>query len=551
MSISNGTASRSPSVHTVNGVPFDTEVFDKVYSLVANISTSRQEWLRRKLSTDPRRDIYDECGFQKSPTSEIYRDLFDRDPIAGRVVDFMPKECFSVTPYVYEEESGDEPTEFEEAWDEVGSSLRGEFSWYKKEKSNPIWEYMLRADIYSGIGSYGVILLGFNDAKGEEGLSKPVKRGKGRELKFIRVFPDTLAEINTYEADINSPRFGLPLEYNISFNDPRDARTASSMGMTQVTKRVHWTRVIHIAEDLSSNEVHGTPRMKGVLNNIASLQKVWSADAEGYWKACFTILSAETHPSLGGDEVEINKTEMRDMFEAMMNGLQRYGVFQGMTLKSIAPAVTDPTPHIAAQIDLICIRKGWPIRIFKGSERGELASSQDERAHKIRTQERRDNYITPKILIPTIDRLIWAGVLPEPSEEGYCIEWPDISTETEAEKATVFSTQMDGLSKYIGGGVDAMIPPKDILVDFLDIEDEKADAWLEAAVEHQEEKLNQEIEQTKAKVDEGVMPDPSKPMLPPGKGVPPGKGAVPPGGAKPAGKPPFVKNEDGKKDGDK
>jgi len=105
----------------------------------------------------------------------------------------------------------------------------------------------------------------------------------------------------------------------------------------------------------------------------------------------------------------------------------------------MAPTVVDPTAQIAVQIEAICIKLGIPIRIFKGSERGELASSQDDAAWNDRLRLRQMYYITPRIVIPFIDRLIMLGVLSEPV--GYSVTWDDLESTTKADKARIPSTR--------------------------------------------------------------------------------------------------------------
>src|SRR4051812_3229424 len=52
---------------------------------------------------DPRRSIEDECGYPPLDASvpvDLYRQLFDRNSIANRAVQMMPKECWQKSPEV-------------------------------------------------------------------------------------------------------------------------------------------------------------------------------------------------------------------------------------------------------------------------------------------------------------------------------------------------------------------------------------------------------------------------------------------------------------------
>jgi hypothetical protein len=436
---------------------------------------------------DPRRDIDDECGYPATENirRDEYRELYDREPIATRVVQLMPRQCWKTSPSVFETEDVGEITKFEGAWNELGRSLRGT-GWYQDQEGNPIWEYLQRADELSGIGSYGVLLLGIDDGlelsepiEGVETVSQGKALKEGRRLLFLRAFDESLAQITAYEEDVTSPRFGQPVKYNLSFSDVSLVEAATGTPLT--TKEVHWTRVVHLADNLGSSEVIGVPRMRPVLNRIMDLRKLYGGSAEMYWRGAFPGLSLETDPSLGED-VEVDTDSVKDALENYMNGLQRYITLQGMTANSLAPQVVDPTPQIDAQIQAICIKLGVPKRIFMGSERGELSSTQDESAWNDEVRGRQNGYVTPRIIVPVIDRLIVLGILPTP--KGYSVVWPDLDAMTEDEQAGVAVKRTDAMAKYVQGGVEALIPPLEYFVNVLGFTQEEAAAILEATMEH-------------------------------------------------------------------
>ncbi len=666
--------------------PSESERLSKyVDDLIRNATPISRGWLSNM--PNPHRDLYRECGYPSDPLSsgpgavtvDLYRALYDREPIATRVVELLPMETWQVQPLVYEDEDAEEITPFEEAWDQLGTQLRPEWSWYQDEAGSPIWEYLKRVDILSGIGSFGVLLLGvadgknfqepisgvmsmvtnsrgqrvplpdspihpdeeavlnallegdgqrevanpfnpdepftvnvkrLNDAEREAlaewkqervrwdeavrnaarnvdpdiqggrqpdgwqntpemglgtrsaprrqgfkadtktpsvgpartadgrvvaggdgpfgtdkqyddvgyGLGMPPPQGSGGlgggggatpwskgsdnvnlppnqgdytppqswssggnasgdqyghaaggdggeqdqlasamgpqggagaglgyslsgtdqqyfgvimgpseqpaqgtqqakprpKLVFLRAFDESLVQIVRYEWNIRNPRFGLPVMYRITLNDPRQAH--SGIGLPLATIFVHWSRVIHVADNLRSSEVFGVPRMRPVLNPILDIQKVRGASAEGYWQSCFAMLAFETHPQLGPDVV-VDKEKLDDAVDTVMNKLRRHLYGQGGAWKMLAPSVVDPTPFIDCQKKAIANEIGCPMRVFDGSERGELASSTDDQNWDQRKRERQLNYLTPRVVVPFADRLIQIGVLPEPGQQ--------------------------------------------------------------------------------------------------------------------------------------
>lgn len=440
----NGTNGNGHYSSPHGGLP-DLMVLNQLNQLTANITTLRREALLNR-GIDPRRDLDAECGWPTNPQASDFQLLYDREPIAGRVVEVMPKESWQVTPWVYEEEDSDTATEFEQAWDELGKQLRGEFSWYKDEAGSLVWEFLRQLDVISGVGRYGVGLIGIDDGKA---LSEEAKPKKGQKLLYVNVFAEQQAQVTRWVTDRKDPRYAQPEAYSLTFNDP----TAGGIGVPMATEEVHWSRVIHVADTghhATGSKVFAKSRLEPVLNSILDIRKVRGGSAEMYWQGALPGLTFETHPQLGGD-VELDIGEVRDAVEQYTGGLQRFLAGMGGGWKMLAPTVADPTPQILAQIEAICIKLACPKRIFMGSERGELASSQDDAAWNDRVKERQTNYLTPRLVGPFVDRLIYLGVLPTPAEkpkpskrkrgvnqlQGYCIEWPDLASQSDAEKAGV------------------------------------------------------------------------------------------------------------------
>lgn len=493
--------------------------------LIANALLSRSNFLRQYL--DPRRDINDECGYPltESITVYNYQEMYDRNPIAARVVEVLPMETWQTQPEIIEDEDADEETEFEQAWKDVGRGLlqdedmkitkpQGEkisvpktpakpgeeqeeesSGWYQDEEYNPIWEYLRRIDVLSGIGHYGVILLGLDD--GQE-LSQPVQYQEGRKLLFLRCFPEKFCPIAQFETDVRNRRYGRPVTYNLSFADPT---LSMGLGAPADTKVVHYTRVIHVADNLGSSEIIGVPRMQPVFNRLMDLSKLYGGSAEMYWRGAFPGLAIETHPQLGGD-VTIDTDALKSGMENYMNGLQRYLALMGMTAKSLAPQVVDPNVQIQVQLEAICILLGIPMRVFLGSERGELASSQDSRTWNDRKRDRQRMYLTPRIIIPFINRLIALGILPVPT--GYSIKWPDLEKLDPVQESTVLLNRTQAMSAYAAGGVDTLMEPQNYFTREMGFSDEEASEILEATSEHVMEKEEDQVR----KMDEGLEEDP-------------------------------------------
>jgi hypothetical protein len=434
---------------------------DAAGMLSLNASIFRRDLLARLLN--PGKDINYECGYPNTITIDDYKNMWDREGLASRVTELMPDESWAMEPKVYEDEKTEE-TEFEKAWDELN-------------KERNLLHYLHRIDVMSGIGRFGILLMGLDDGKE---LSKPVDgindktgeaTGKNKhQLMYLKPFDEKAVEVKLKETDVSSPRYSFPVTYSIEFE--------GNLGQsTSIKKEVHWTRVLHVADNRWSSEVNGTPRMKTVFNRLLDARKIVSGSGEMFWKGAFPGYSFETKE--GMEDVEIDSDQLREEFKSYADGLQRYLALTGVTAKSLAPQVADPKPHLEAQVRYIALTLGIPYRIFLGTEEAKLASFTDKETWNKRVKRRQDNYLTPLLLRPFVDRLIAYGALPEPKE--YFVDWPDLSTPSDKDKSEVARNQTEALAKYVGADVHMVFPPKEYFMEIFELEEDKAEAIVKAA----------------------------------------------------------------------
>jgi uncharacterized protein len=466
---------------------------DGAQRLVANLMLQRAELMKSLL--DSPRDVDGDCGYPSGYIStNLYKLLYDREPLATRTVEVYPKESWQIFPSVFEDEDVNNITSFEEAWDALGKQLRGEQSFYQEEEASTVWTYLSDADIKCGIGHYAGILLGLDDgaplnepadmiSANGNGMQKASGDSASRRLLFIRVFGETDMRINSLETDISSPRYGQPTEYDISLIDPTEF-TSLGLGASLPTNRavVHWSRVVHISE----YGVLHTPRMQPVLNRLLDTRKLYGGSAEMYWRGAFPGYAIKTQPQLGAD-VDINKEDVKQQLTDYSNALQRFLVLMGMDITALAPQVSDPASQIDKQIEAICIQLGVPKRIFMGSERGELASSQDDAAFDDRLKQRQLGVITPRIIIPFVDRLIATRVLPRPAK-GYRVSWPDLTSKSDEEKAGIATQRTQAISAYVAGQLETTLAPMDFWTRIMGFTEDEAQSIIDNAEEVKQQK---------------------------------------------------------------
>jgi hypothetical protein len=228
------------------------------------------------------------------------------------------------------------------------------------------------------------------------------------------------------------------------------------------------------------SETYGVPRMQPVYNRLIDLRKILSGSGEMFWKGAFPGISFEVNPELVDQGVTLDPESMRKEFERYENGLQRYLATTGVTAKSLQIQVSSPKDHVEAHMSAIAVTLGIPKRILFGSEQAQLASSQDAMAWNKRVNRRQTKYVTPLLIQPIVDRLIAFSVMPGPVKS-YKIDWPDLDSPTDADKAQIALQKTQALAAYVTGGVDQLIPPKPYLTMILDMTPEEADVIEEKA----------------------------------------------------------------------
>lgn len=327
-----------------------------------------------------------------------------------------------------------------------------EKTWRELDKRLGLKSRLERLDKLTGIGQYGVLLLGLSDAGNRDQLAQPVSGG-GLKLLYVKPYSQGSADIAQYETQVRNERYGLPRTYTITVSEP------GSTGTQQV--RVHHTRIIHVVDEVLESETKGRPRLEVVYNRLLDLDKVIGGDAEAFWR--------NARPGYKGtikEGYEMGTTEEDELMNQLTeyeHDLRRFLLSRGVDIDSLTQQMADPEKHVDVIIQVISAVTGIPKRILTGSERGELASSEDRGEWLTYVHARRAEYAEPRIVRPLVDRLIAYGVLPEAREE-YHVQWEELFSISQKEKAEIAKSWAEALSKYGNTpGAEGIIPPEAFL----------------------------------------------------------------------------------------
>ena len=359
------------------------------------------------------RDLIKESGVPLNITYDQYFWKFVRQDIASRIVSAAADATWSSInnepPFELLDGQGDDASSssaFVETWRQLA---QGESDFNELIDKKSLYHFLHRGDVISGIGKYGIILLGIDDGKP---LSEPLDANSASELLYVNTFPENDAAVTDIEEDSTQRRFGLPLSYSINIPTVSNSSDATP-------KTVSFSRVIHVAENLINNDTIGRPRLEKVFNRLEDIEKVLVASGESAWKLFDKGTIFSTKEGWEAPDDEITEAKM-DQFA---HGLRRSLLLEGIDIDVLGGEIVDPSNLIDTYLSFISGSTGIPKRILIGAERGELASSQDESNWISRISERQTSFAEPIILRPFINRLIFSGILPKPSSGSYSIKW--------------------------------------------------------------------------------------------------------------------------------
>lgn len=392
-------------------------------------------WARSQMANlagktfDGNRDLYKYLGYKRVLTYQDYYDRYKRNGIARRVVNTPATATWRNFPII-QDKGLEEETPFLIELNKLTSKLK-------------FFHYAERADKLAGIGRYSVMLVGVRD--GRTDLSQPIGKVSGsQDVLYLSVFSEGNAEINTLDVNPTSERFGLPETYRVKFSKENISLPNTSLNSVPVV--VHHTRVIHISDGLLEDDVFGDPRLECVWNYLDDLEKISGGTAEAFWRVVDRGMAfiIDKEAELGEDEAE----ELEDEIDAYVNRMKRFMRLKGMDVKTLGSETPDPRGAFSTVAALIAGTVGIPNRVLFGSERGELASSQDEKNFNARIKERQQSYAGPMIVIPFINKLISIGALPAPINGEYELIWPDLSTLSQQEEADIAARNAQAIRNF-------------------------------------------------------------------------------------------------------
>jgi len=323
--------------------------------MVANQVASSREQLAQLLEQkyqDVRRDLFKEFGWYQDPTEDNYYAMYKLDPLAAIAVGKRARDTWQMPPKLLVD--GAEDDEFAALIGELDGRLG-------------LYSAIAELDELSGIGEYGVMLMGIKGAKSEAELGQQAKANDLSSLVYLTPYPSKAVTVKEVDNNRMSPRYRMPLEYRINVN-------FGVSGMREVSHiDVHWSRVFHLASD-APRRLFGNPRLMRIINTIGDIRKMTGGVAESVYR-----LVAGSYVITGKDgyDFDPNDAELKKRIDEYISRFRRVLTGEGIDVQQTNPVVADISRPFEVLSQLVAADTGIPLESLIGSVRGDTAKAQD------------------------------------------------------------------------------------------------------------------------------------------------------------------------------
>ena len=392
----------------------------RMYEIMTNaITTLRSVFSSRHgVSKDGARDLYDVYGYKRNRSFKDFFDMYDQEGIASRVVKAVARSCWrDGVGFVKDEKPIYE--------DEIKLLIRlGLFKQFEK------------ADILNRIGKYSIFYIGIPGQDPTTPLTKST--GKIEDVFFTPYAQDGTV-ITKWNQDATNKRFGMPEMYSLQVMNRGEKET----DILTMERKVHWSRVVHLAEDALDSGIEGSSCLQAIFNDLEDIDKITGGAAEAYYRNARGKYALEAMPEFKGTLEQSVKDDLEEEISAFTNNWRDVIRLAGMTAKTLNTPHADPTGSFKASMAKISGATGIPIRILLGEGAGQLAGNEDKESYNQLIADRQKQWCSTW-LFEVLDILSLAGMFPE-VEDGVEAKWPVSDVLNEKGKAEVKRITGDAL----------------------------------------------------------------------------------------------------------
>lgn len=344
------------------------------YNAQSLLNTARYVWNRTQallgVSHEGKRDLYDIYGYPQDLGGSagflsMYR-YATRQGMANRITHGMARSCWRDGFELRSDPEDEESAQLSDVLQELNRA--------------GLTQRLERADVLNRIGRFSVLLVGVPD--GLE-LREPIGRARGagalKQLYFQPYAYDSV-EVVKWETDPRSSRYGLPVLYTLTRATNRNNEKDNSP-LTALT--VHYSRVVHLAENALDSDVEGAGALEPVFNRILDIDKATGGASEAYFRNARRIITTEIDKEFAAGLLSdpAQKAAFDEGVQKFTNEWQDHITAAGAKVGQLQSTHYSPLDTVKVALWEISGYTGIPIRILTGEGAGQLAGSEDQLAY--------------------------------------------------------------------------------------------------------------------------------------------------------------------------
>lgn len=346
----------------------------------------------------------------------MHWNMFRRNGFAFAGATIPVEICWLTRPWVQQNdrEDADDETDYEKAFKAFVDSIN-------------LWKVMRDGDLMQRVGRYSGLMWIVSDGKTPD---KPIT-GKLDPSKVVRVKPfyEGQLEPATWDTDRASPRYGLPLTYNLN-----EGGTGNRDPYANEAGVIHHSRITILTEDALGSDIYGIPCNEPGFNALLNLQKIQGAGGEGFWRQAAQRFVLEASSDTSDSEFDADELKaLSEMIADMFAGLDKIPAIGNYKIVPLNTTISNPKEFLEANLsEYSASLKGIPRKLISGTQTGVKAADEDTQGFMRLMQSRRENQLTE--MGRSIIEWVSTYTTLRPPKGGATLKWDDLTAPTQADR---------------------------------------------------------------------------------------------------------------------
>jgi hypothetical protein len=328
----------------------------------------------------PRTSLAKGGKFGETITPQALTFAVRREPVAKKLVMDVAEDIFdkwfTVQAIAKAEQAPDAGKTLDESTQTLLEKLNAKF-------------ILIRAAQYERRYGWSIIILGFKDMAG---LETPVQNAS--EIDHLATYSPRAVTVEAEDESSESPRFGLPVMYNINRGKGKSFK-------------VHYSRVLHVATRLDEHPWAGIPVLETVWDDMTVYRNMRWAAGQVYWRTAglmvFTLPKDYTKEQIDTFFASLGDPNVRTFI-----GLPDDKKLEMLGVQGRVPSPEDYTSPILRSISM---GSGIPKTKLEGTEAGAVTGSEVNQREYYKYVSDQQKLYESQTVGPLIDKLMEIGQL--------------------------------------------------------------------------------------------------------------------------------------------